>query len=121
MEAIGKKIWVIAEGYIPEPGNDTRPELASHEMACISDKKTHVQIFIYYANREPLGPFPITVPPKRTKHVKFNDLKDLEEIPVKTEYASLIVSDISIVVQHTRLDSRQAANAIMSTIAYAGE
>jgi hypothetical protein len=31
----------------------------------------------------------------------------------------VIVSDIPIVVQHTRLDSRQAENALLSTIAYA--
>jgi hypothetical protein len=124
MKAVGKKIWVIAEGYIPEKGQATTPELASHETACMlnaSDEDAHVELFVYFADREPAGPYHITVPARRTKHVKFNDLKDPEEIPIKTEYASLITSNIPIVVQHTRLDSRQAANAIMSTIAYAGE
>jgi hypothetical protein len=35
------------------------------------------------------------------------------------EYASAIESDVPIVVQHTRLDSRQAELALLSTIAYA--
>ena len=36
-----------------------------------------------------------------------------------TDYASIIESDVNIVVQHTRLDSRQSANALLSTIAFA--
>ena len=55
----------------------------------------------------------------RTKHVRFNDLDTPEPIPRDTDYASVIISDVPIVVQHTRLDSRQAANALMTTIAYA--
>jgi hypothetical protein len=51
--------------------------------------------------------------------VRFNDLKGPEPIPRDTDYASVIESDIPIVVQHTRLDSRQSANALLSTIAYA--
>ena len=31
----------------------------------------------------------------------------------------MIESDVPIVVQHTRLDSRQAENALFSTVAYA--
>ncbi|MCA9517365.1 MAG: hypothetical protein KC635_20635 [Myxococcales bacterium] len=33
-------------------------------------------------------------------------------------YASVIEADVPIVVQHTRLDSRQAENALLTTIAY---
>ncbi len=39
-------------------------------------------------------------------------------MPTGTDYASVIVSDIPIVVQHSRLDSRQPANALLSTVAY---
>jgi hypothetical protein len=35
--------------------------------------------------------------------------------------ASVIESDVPIVVQHTRLDARQAETALLSTIAFAGE
>jgi hypothetical protein len=50
--------------------------------------------------------------------VRFNDLDDPEPIPKDTDFASFIESDVPIVVQHTRLDSRQAENALMSTMAY---
>jgi hypothetical protein len=47
-------------------------------------------------------------------------LRDPEPIPIDTEFASVIESDVAIVVQHTRLDSRQAENALLTTIAYPG-
>ncbi len=86
-----------------------------------SDADAHVEITIFYTDRDPVGPYKITVPARRTKHVRFNDLKDPEPIPKATNYASTIVSDVPIVVQHTRLDSRQAENALITTIAFAGD
>jgi hypothetical protein len=61
----------------------------------------------------------VTVPARRTKHIRFNNLTDPEQIPHDTDFASAIESDVPIVVQQTRLDSRQAENALLSTVAYA--
>jgi hypothetical protein len=122
MEAIGKKVWAIAEGYIPVYGHGPVPEFESHETACIlntGNQEAHVEIIVYFANREPAGPYKVNVPARRTIHVRFNNLKDPEPIPLGTDYASILVSDVPIVVQHTRLDSRQSENALMTTIAYA--
>jgi hypothetical protein len=47
-----------------------------------------------------------------------HDLTDPEPVPLATDYASLVESDVPIVVQHTRLDSRQAENALLSTVAW---
>ncbi len=124
MEAIGRKKWAIAEGWIPSWSNGPEPEMLSHETACIlnpNDVEAHVEITIYYSDRDPVGPYRLTVPPQRTLHQRFNDLTDPEPIPKATNYASTIVSDVPIVVQHTRLDSRQAENALISTIAFSSE
>ena len=121
MEALGKKNWVIAEGYIPKESTGTSREFLSHETACIlntSDEPAKVEITIFFSDKEPVGPYKITVEPKRTKHLRFNDLEDPQKVPLGTDYASVIKSNIPIVVQHTRLDSRQAENALLSTIAY---
>ena len=120
---IGQKRWAIAEGYIPGFSHGPEPEMTSHETACLlnaSDHDAHVQITIYFSDREPAGPYRLTVPANRTNHVRSNDLNDPEPIPRETDYASVIESDVPIVVQHTRLDSRQDANALITTIAYAG-
>jgi len=119
---VGCKRWAIAEGYIPKTSTGPEPEMLSHETVCLlnaSEHEAHVEITVYFSDRDPAGPYRITVAPRRTMHVRFNDLKDPEPIPKGTDYASVIESDVPIVVQHTRLDSRQAENALMTTMAYA--
>ncbi len=96
--------------------------MLSHEAACVlnvSDKEAHLEITVFYSDREPVGPYKISVGARRTKHIRFNDLTEPELIPRGTDYASVIESDVPVVVQHTRLDSRQAANALMTTMAFA--
>lgn len=120
--AIGRKRWAIGEGYIPETSHGPEPEMTSHESICVlnvSDQDAHLQVWIFYSDHEPVGPYEIIVAARRTKHVRFNNLTDPEPVPRGTEYASLIESDVPVVVQHTRLDSRQTANALISTIAFA--
>lgn len=121
---IGHTRWAIAEGYIPGASTGPEPAMTSHETACmlnVSDSDAHVQITLFFTDREPAGPYRVDVPARRTRHLRFNSLRDPEPVPRDTSYASLIESDVPIVVQHTRLDSRQPANALISTIAYAGE
>ena len=120
---IGATTWAIAEGYIPAWSNGPEPEFTSHETACMlnaGDRDAHVEITVYFKDREPAGPYRVVVPARRTLHQRFNELNDPEPIPRGTDYASVIVSDVPIVVQHTRLDSRQSDNALITTIAYAG-
>jgi len=120
-EPVGHRVWAIAEGYIPSSSTGSTRELVSHETVCIlntGDSDADVEITVYFAERDPAGPYRLTVPARRTRHVRFNDLKDPEPIPADTDYSSVIVSSVRVVVQHTRLDSRQAALALLSTIAY---
>jgi hypothetical protein len=119
--SIGKKIWAIAEGYIPAWSHGPAPQLVSHEAACIlnaGDEDAHIELTVYFTDRPPAGPYQLTVGARRTLHLRFNNLKDPEPIPPDTSYSSVFVSDIPVVIQHTRLDSRQAENALLSTIAY---
>lgn len=121
MAAIGRRIWAIAEGYIPGRSNGPAPAMTSHEAACLlntGDKDAHVRLMLYFTDRDPAGPYEVTVPAERTVHLRFNELKTPEPVPRDTPYASTIISDQPIIVQHTRLDSRQAENALMTTIAY---
>lgn len=123
MTPIGQKRWAIAEGYIPGWSHGPAPELISHEAVCIlnaGDQDAHVEITIFYSDRDPVGPYRFTVPARRTSHLRFNNFSDPEPIPPATNYSSVIESDVPIVVQHTRLDSRQKENALITTIAYPG-
>jgi hypothetical protein len=120
---IGRRVWAIAEGYIPGGSTGEGRAFESHETACLlnaGDVDAEVAITLYFSDREPAGPYRLTVPARRTRHVRFNDLEDPSPVPRDTDYASLIEASVPIVVQHTRLDSRQAALALLSTVAFAG-
>lgn len=122
-EAIGKLRWAIAEGYIPPASTGDTREMISHETVCIlnaADADANVEITVYFTDREPVGPYRLSVPARRTRHFRFNEFEDPEPVPVNTDFASVITSDVPIVVQHTRLDSRQAALALMTTMAFSG-
>ena len=123
-KAIGRRIWAIAEGYIPPQSTGTTRELISHETICIlnaGDKDAHVEVTVYFSDRGPVGPYKFTCGAERTLHVRVNDFKDPEPVPMGTDFSSVIASDVPIVVQHTRIDTRQPALALLGTIAFASD
>lgn len=120
MKAIGKKRWAIPEGYIPAQSCGTDRTLVSHETACILNagkKDAHITLTVFFANRDPVT-YRVTVAAQRTLHLRFNDLKDPKPVPLDTDYSSVFESDVPVIVQHTRLDSRRAEISLLSTIAY---
>jgi hypothetical protein len=108
-DPIGYRRWAIAEGHLPADGD-------SYETACLlnaTGDDAQVQITLFFSDRDPIGPYVLAVPARRTLRLCFDELDDPEPVPRDTDYASIIESDVPIVVQHTRIDS--------STIAYAGD
>lgn len=122
---IGHRHWVIAEGYIPPPGpNADDSTLASHETACIlnaGSQPARIELTLFFKDRDPVGPYRIEVPARRTLHLRFDELKDPAPLPRETDYASLFVSDVPVVIQHTRLDARPQALALVSTLAHGSD
>jgi hypothetical protein len=120
VEALGARVWVIAEGYIPGGSHGPAPAMTSHETACIlntGEADASVRITVFFKDREPVGPYRLRVPARRTLHQRFNELEN-PRLPRDTDYSSVIESDVPVVVQHTRLDSRQAQEALITTMAY---
>jgi hypothetical protein len=121
MTAVGQRVWAIPEGYIPTGSVSQDHALVSHEAACIlntSNENAEINITLFFEDREPVGPYHLRLPARRTLHLRFNDLTDPQPVPRDTSYASLIESDVPIVVQHTRLDSRDPHIALLSTVAF---
>jgi hypothetical protein len=121
MKDIGRTRWAIAEGYIPSGSSFTERALVSHETACIlnaCDRDAHITLTVFFADKEPTV-YRFTVPARRTFHLRFNDLEDPKAVPRDTDFSSVFESDVPIVLQHTRLDSRHAEIALLSTTAYA--
>jgi hypothetical protein len=121
MNAMGRTRWAIAEGHIPSQSSFTDRALVSHETACILNaggSDAQVSLTIFFADREPAGPYRVTVPARRTLHLRFNDLVEPSPVPRDTDFSSVFESNVPIVVQHTRLDSRHAEVTLLSTTAY---
>lgn len=122
MSPLGRTRWVIPEGFIPSeslPGAGRA--LLSHEAACIlnsGEEEALVEVMIFFTDRDPVGPYRVTVGARRTLHLRFNELCDPAPVPLDTDYASVISANVPIVVQHTRLDSRRAEIALLSTMAF---
>jgi hypothetical protein len=113
--------WAVAEGYIPSQSSFSDRARASHETACIFDawrprraSRPHDILRRSRTSR----PYRITVGARRTLHLRFDDLKDPAIVPRDTDYSSVFESDVPIVVQHTRMDSRHAEISLLSTTAY---
>lgn len=119
--AIGRRTWALGEGYIPSGSVSQAHDLVSHEALCLlnaGEGEADVRITLFFEDRGPVGPYRVTVGGQRTLHLRLNDLDDPEPVPRDTAYAMLVESSAPIVVQHTRLDSRDPNIALMSTIAF---
>jgi hypothetical protein len=117
---VGARRWVIADGYIPEWSQGPAPEFTSHEAACILNagaQPANVRLTVFFEDRDPVE-YALRVPARRTLHQRLEDLTDPEPVPSGVGYSYVVDADVPVVVGHTRLDSRQAANALISTIAY---
>jgi hypothetical protein len=114
-DPIGYRRWAIAEGHLSAEANDT---------ACIlnaSDDDAHLLLTVYFSDRDPAGPYELMVGARRTLHLRYSALDAPEPIPRETPYASVIESDVPVVVQYSRVDGPPDDSALASTIAYAGD
>lgn len=118
--AISKETWVISDGFISENSNGLYP---SHEAVCVlnrGEEDANIHISVYFEDREPMDKFYAVCKARRTNHIRLDRIKDSNGsgIPVGVPYALVVESDMSVIVQHTRLDTTQAEMALMTTMAY---
>ena len=121
MTALGRTVWVIPGGHIPERSMGPEPEMTSYDLLCVlntGDTDARLRMTVYYADDEPVGPYELTVAARRVRQVCFNDLIDPQAMPLGMPYGVVIRADLPVVVQYVRQDTRQAANALLSVIAF---
>ena len=122
LRAVGQRTWVIAEGFLPPRAETRGRALESHEAACVvnaGDAPARLELTVFFRDREPAGPYRLRVPARRTLHLRFDDLDDPEPVPRGVDFASVLRSDVPVVVQHTRLDAREGRGALMTSLAWA--
>lgn len=121
MKAIGRKIWAMPGGHIPLQSTGREPEHTSRDTLCLlntGNTDAQVTLTIFYADRDPVGPYALDVAARRVRHIRFNDLIDPEALPLDTPYAAVVEANVPIVVQFSRVDTSQPANAILSAMAF---
>ena len=55
---VGRKLWAVAEGYIPPSSTGSATQFESHETLCIlnaGERDAEIEILVYFADREPAG------------------------------------------------------------------
>ena len=63
----------------------------------------------------------MTVAPERVKCFQTHNSDHFENVPLTTQYAAKVESDIPVIVQYGRLDTRQQNLAYYTTMGYPGE
>ncbi|HEX6969529.1 MAG TPA: sensory rhodopsin transducer [Micromonosporaceae bacterium] len=109
MAGFGHTMWAVPGGHIPFPGNGREPEFTAFEQLCVlnpGDEPAEIEITVYYSDQEPVGPYPLTVPARRIRHVRFNDLIDPEAIRLDRQFGWVVRSSVPVVVQFVRQDTR---------------
>jgi hypothetical protein len=119
--AKGSCTWLVPDCYFPSissPGH-----YVSHEAICvlnIGSKDAHLELTLYFEDREPMRGFKAVCGAERTNHIRLDKLKDQEgrSIPQDVPYAIMVESDVPIIAQYSRLDTTQAEMGLMTTMAY---
>lgn len=117
---VGKYSWYIPDGFMNATANGG---FESHEAACVLNMNAEdalVTLTFYFEDREPLEGFRVTVPGKRTKHIRFDWIENEqgEKVPHGVPYAVTVMSTLPVIVQHSRMDVSQPEMTLMTTIAY---
>jgi hypothetical protein len=121
MKAIGRKIWAVPGGHISPESMGPEPECTSRDVLCLLNAggtEAHLEATVYYADRDPVGPYRLTVPSRRVRHVRVNDLVDPLPVPLDVDYGMVVTSDVPIIVQFTRFDTSRGAATLASTIGF---
>ncbi len=119
--AIGKLEWLIPDGYYPEI--DRGGVYVSHEAVCVlntGDKDANIDITLYFEDRDPIKGFSALCKAERTNHIRMDKIISESglRVPRGVPYAMMVVSDVPVVVQYSRLDTSQVEMSFMGLIAY---
>lgn len=106
----GKKVWIFPDTELPPEGVNVIP---GHESVIITntcDKVATVKFTLFYEDKDPVS-FVETVGAKRVRCLRTNKESDFGKYTAKIgeQYAIMLESDIPIVAQYGRAETREVA------------
>lgn len=107
----GKKVWIFPDAELPPVGENVIPGHESIIITNTGDKDAHVNITLFYVDKEPVKDICITVGAERVRCLRTNEEKDFGKYTAKFEeqYAIMLESDEPIVAQYGRAEPRKVA------------
>lgn len=116
----GKRVWYFPDAEMPPAGDSL---LKGHESLIIlndNDERALIKITLFFTDREPIDNIDVVVEPKRVRCLRTNNVDDFGgvEIPLETQYAIKIESNVPVVAQYGRLDTRQNNMAFYTTMGF---
>jgi hypothetical protein len=119
-DRFGKKLWIFPDGEMPPPGDYP---LKGHESVVIlntAKEDARISMVLYFTDREPEKGIEFTVPSERVRCIRMDNLEDIcgVSVPVELQYAISLESDVPVVAQYGRLDTRSQPMAFYTTSGY---
>ena len=118
---IGKKLWLIPDCELPQPGEGVAKGHESVIVVNDSDNDAVIDVKLFFTDKDFEHEIKWTVKKNRVRCFRMNRLEDMcgFEVPFETQYAMKLTSSENIVVQYGRLDNTQANLAFYTTLGYA--
>ncbi len=120
--AAGRDCWLFCAPGIPAASHGPEPEFTSHHVLGLLNlgmRVANARVLIYYPRRAPVGPYRLTVAPRRLRRVRLNDLIFPEAIRLERPYGLAVDSDEPLVAQLGGQHSLAKAAARTWTLAFA--
>jgi hypothetical protein len=117
---IGKKLWLIPDCELPQPGEGVAKGHESVIVVNDSDNDAVIDVKLFFTDKDFEHEIKWTVKKNRVRCFRMNRLEDMcgFEVPFETQYAMKLTSSENIVVQYGRLDNTQANLAFYTTLGY---
>lgn len=114
----GKRQWVFPDCELPPPGDSL---LQGHESIIVlnmNDTPASLEFTLYFADREPVKLSTTLVDARRVRCYRLDNPDDMGGcvVPTEAQYAVRLVSDVPVVAQYGRLDTRQSNMAFYTTM-----
>ena len=110
--------WFVPDAYIPPSSTGSE---VSHESICVLNRVAVASTFTitaYFADREPEQSRPITIAARRDLHIRTDMPDRIGGLTIErgVPYGLEIESEADLQVQYSRLDTSQAAYALMTAM-----
>lgn len=116
----GNTMWIFPDCELPPAGDSL---LKGHESVIVlnlNDNEAKLSLTFYFTDRDPASGIELKVGGERVRCLRLDNPDDLNGfvVPKEEQYALKVVSDIPVVVQYGRLDTRQDNMAFYTTMGF---